>query len=234
MNFGEKYLSLLDEAKEISGNNNISLVAVSKKHPFSTLEAAYKQGIRLFGENSVQEGNSKWQEFQSIYPEQFSDQANNKDKPIFHHIGPLQSGNVKKIVAVFDTVHGLGSWGAWKDLSKRTASEEILINYLLQFNLSKEDSKHGFDITQLDEILIKIKDYSHDFCKFTGLMTMGPSDGDPILTRKVFKELRKIRDEFFPQSLLSMGMSGDYKIALEEGSNIIRIGTAIFGERNYG
>ncbi|MCZ8239091.1 MAG: YggS family pyridoxal phosphate-dependent enzyme [Leptospiraceae bacterium] len=232
MNFGEKYFSLLEEAKKISGNENVTLVAVSKKHPFSSLESAYEQGIRIFGENSVQEGSSKWNEFEKNHSAKW--QFDPSQKPIFHHIGPLQSGNIKKVVGVFGFVHGLGSWGAWKDLAKRALTEQVKIQYFLQFNLSKEDTKHGFEESDLDTVLKSLLEYSNEYCSFAGLMTMGPSDGDAIVTRKVFKELRMIRDQYFSNGLLSMGMSGDYKIALEEGSNLIRIGTAIFGERNYG
>ncbi len=227
MNFGEKYFSLLDEARKLSGNSEIVLLAVSKRHEFATLWEAYQEGIRHFGENSVQEGLGKIQQFQSSL-------LTTQDPAIFHHIGPLQSGNIKKIIGNFTYVHGVGSFGSWKDLAKRALSDQKTIGFFLQFNLTEEDTKHGFILKDIPEVISKMKENENEFCKFEGLMTMGPSDGEMIRTRMAFKELRKIRDEFFPSGILSMGMSSDYRIALEEGSGLIRIGTAIFGERNYG
>jgi|JI8StandDraft_1071087.scaffolds.fasta_scaffold80745_2 pyridoxal phosphate enzyme (YggS family) len=227
MNFGEKYFSLLDEARKLSGNSEIILLAVSKKHEFTTLDKAYQEGIRHFGENSVQEGLGKIQQFQNK-------PLIANDLPIFHHIGPLQSGNIKKIIGNFSYVHGVGSFGSWKDLSKRALADQKNIYFFLQFNLTEENTKHGFTLKDISSVVEKLNEYTNDFCKCVGFMTMGPSDGEKIRTRNAFAQLRKIRDEFFPSGILSMGMSSDYKIALEEGSGLIRIGTAIFGERNYG
>ena len=99
-------------------------------------------------------------------------------------------------------------------------------------NLSLEDSKSGFTKSEFISLIKNLSEYNTEFAKFHGFMTMGPESGDPILTRKIFQELALIRSEYSPDAKLSMGMSGDYKIALEEGSDYLRIGSAIFGNRS--
>jgi pyridoxal phosphate enzyme (YggS family) len=248
MSYGEKYFRILEEGKRRSGNSNLTVVAVSKNHPFETLWQAYKEGIRQFGENRIQEGIEKINRFRSafsILPEnpvlsrnsenEFDSEKNQNEFSdlCFHHIGPLQSGNIRKLLGSFQYCHGVGSKSALKDLINKSEKNQLNIDFFLQVNLTEEDTKNGFTRTECMEVLDSNQLDSSLRARFAGFMTMGPSDGDPQKTKKVFRELREIRDAHAPQKKLSMGMSGDYQIALDEGSDIIRIGTAIFGERIY-
>ncbi|WCL48152.1 YggS family pyridoxal phosphate-dependent enzyme [Leptospira sp. GIMC2001] len=225
MNLSERYFRIRDEAIAISGNPNLCLIAVSKRHPYSSLRDAFMGGVLDFGENQISEGLGKIQEWKAEFPER---------NIYFHHIGPVQTGSLRKLFGNFQFTHGVGSLNTLKELKKRSDKEVSSLKYFLQVNLTLEDSKNGILEEEVTQILGSIQDYSSDRLIFAGLMTMGPTDEDPIKTREVFKKLRLIRDDLCPGKSLSMGMSGDYKIALEEGSDIIRIGTAIFGERNYG
>lgn len=227
VDYFERYTQIREEAIRISGNPQITLIAVSKRHPYETLRSAYLSGIREFGENSIQEGLGKIESWTKEF-------SNLTDAPTFHHIGPVQSGTCRKLFGKFAYTHGVGSISGLKELSKRSRKEKSLLRFFLQANLTGEDSKHGFDSLAIRKLLSEIESYETGQLQFAGLMTMGPSDEDPILTRDVFRELRMLRDELCPGKKLSMGMSGDFRIALEEGSDCIRIGSAIFGERNYG
>jgi PLP dependent protein len=225
-----RYEAIREEAIRISGNPNIVVIAVSKKHPYESFREAYLSGIRIFGENSVKEGLAKIQEFQMEFPTI----PVGHTKPILHHIGPMQTGSLRKLFGAFDYTHGVGSVHSMDELCKRASKETATLSFFLQLNLTKESTKNGLDETEIDSVLKKMEAYTNENLIFSGLMTMGPSQEDPIKTREVFKKLRLLRDEYFPGKKLSMGMSGDYTIALEEGADLIRIGTAIFGERKYG
>lgn len=230
MNYFSRYEAIREEAIRLSGNSDILLIAVSKKHPYTTFRDAYLAGNYQFGENSIQEGLGKIHSFQ----EEFPIIPENNFEPILHHIGTLQTGSLRKLFGAFDYTHGVGSERSLRELYKRAGNESATLRYFLQANLTSEKTKNGFTEEDLISLLGKINEYKRENLVFSGLMTMGPTDEDPTRTREVFKKLRLIRDEFCPNQKLSMGMSGDYRIALEEGSDMIRIGTAIFGERNYG
>ncbi len=223
--FGDTYRKLLEESIHISGNPKIQIIAVSKTQPFSVLKEAFEEGIRDFGENSIREGLVKIQGFHAALPD-FPTSG-----PRFHHIGPLQTGTLRKLFGNFASTQGVGSLNALKELLKRSEKEKSRLEYCIQLNLTGEESKHGFAIQEFYQLLETLKERETSQLRLCGLMTMGPSSGDPIETRKVFKTLRKIRDEINTSWKLSMGMSGDYRIALEEGADILRIGSAIFGER---
>lgn len=230
MNYFSRYEAIREEAIRLSGNKDILLIAVSKRQSYGTFRDAYLSGICEFGENSIQEGLGKIHSFQEEYPREHQDIP----RITIHHIGPLQTGSLRKLFGAFDYTHGVGSERSLSELHKRAGKESAKLGYFLQANLTSEQTKNGFNEEDLIHLLGKIADYTTENLTFSGLMTMGPTDGDPTRTREVFKRLRNIRDEFCPNQKLSMGMSGDYQIALEEGSDMIRIGTAIFGERNYG
>ncbi|MBL8020188.1 MAG: YggS family pyridoxal phosphate-dependent enzyme [Leptospirales bacterium] len=209
------------------GHADVRLIAVSKTHPAAMVDELIRAGHRDFGENRVNEARDKFSnlDLTGVTPGL---------EPIFHHIGPLQSGMARQVTALFHFVHGASSHSAIAALAKACAARKVKephypgMHYLIQVDLTGEVSKlGGMNI----EELLATPPPSTDTLKFKGLMTMGPSDGDRERTRQVFRELRKIRDTSFPGSELSMGMSGDYEIALEEGSTMIRVGSLIFGSR---
>lgn len=216
----ENYQFILEQIKKIRPTNTPQLIAVSKKQPLSKIQEALSAGLRVFGENQIKEGIEKFSSLQNTFP--------NLE---LHHIGPVQSGSLRKLFGLFSFTHGVGSESSLEELIKQANTRKSKIKYLLQVNLSLEDTKSGFEKEGLLKILHSIPEYNSDYAEFHGLMTMGPSNGDLGITRSIFRELNKLRNEYVPNAKLSMGMSGDYLIAAEEGSDYIRVGSAIFGER---
>lgn len=210
-----------DIIKEIP--SNVKLLAVSKTKSIKEMEEAYKYGIRDFGENKVQELINKEEEFHSDVR--------------WHLIGNLQTNKVKYLVGKVFLIHSLSSVKLLKEIEKEFGKNNEIANVLIQINIGREESKGGLLIEQLEEIIISIEECSH--VKVKGIMTVIPK-GDDESNRKYFKETKKIFDMLkkrkfnnIVMDILSMGMTHDYKIAIEEGSNIIRVGQGIFGERNY-
>lgn len=212
-----------------SNNYKINkLVVVTKTHSHDAIQLLYDYGHRDFGENKYQEARDK-------FPKVKVDPS----RPLItHHIGPLQSGNARNIPQVFDWVHGVGSFHALDILAKSALKKFQLTKkptyYLIQLNLTGESSKlGGMPREYFEETFDKEpqKFLQNEGLIWKGFMTMGPSDGNPDVTRKVFRTLREIRDKYMPDGELSMGMSGDWNIALDEGATILRIGSAILGER---
>jgi len=216
----ENYKFILEQIKKIRPQNTPKLIAVSKKQPLSKINEALNSGIRIFGENQIKEGIEKFSSLQTKFPDLE-----------LHHIGPVQSGNLRKLFGLFNYTHGVGSLSSLGELIKQATTRKFKIEYFLQVNLSREDSKSGFEKEEILKILPTISQYNSEYAQFHGLMTMGPSNGDLRITRSNFRELNRIRKEYCPNAKLSMGMSGDYLIAAEEGSDYIRVGSAIFGER---
>ncbi|PJZ54626.1 YggS family pyridoxal phosphate-dependent enzyme [Leptospira adleri] len=222
MGIRERYFQIQEELTRLRPEKPPILIAVSKFQPLEAVREAVDGGIVHFGENRIQEGLEKFEEWLS-----------RKDSPlVLHHIGPVQSGTLRKLFQGYSYAHGVGSLQTVEELLRRAQKEQKKIRYFLQANLTNEESKHGFGEKELVKILSDKKKLSNEFCILEGMMTMGPSDGEPNRTREVFRELANIRKEYYPEGKLSMGMSGDYKIAIEEGSDYVRIGSAVFGERN--
>ena len=205
---------------------DITLVAVSKTHPVEALLAAYKLGVRHFGENRVEEAAAKLPAFrQSV-----SDPA-----VVFHMIGHLQSRKAGDAAALFDCVHSIDSVKLAQRLS-RYAVKTLPI--LLEVNVSGEASKYGIDGARREELIDMIASIVQlPRLRLDGLMTMAPLVEDPQQARPVFRALRELRDEIEARSAhlklpqLSMGMTDDFEVAIEEGATLVRIGRAIFGER---
>jgi pyridoxal phosphate enzyme (YggS family) len=205
---------------------DITLVAVSKTHPLEALLAAYGLGLRHFGENRVEEASIKLPAFrQSI-----SDPA-----VVFHMIGHLQSRKAGDAAVLFDRVHSVDSVKLAQRLS-RYAVKPLPI--LLEVNVSGEESKYGFDGARREEWFGALEAITQlPNVQLDGLMTLAPVVDDPEQARPVFRALRDLRDEIesrcagvkLPQ--LSMGMTDDFEVAIEEGATLVRIGRAIFGER---
>lgn len=208
---------------------DVTLVAVSKTKPVSDLMEAYNAGQRIFGENKVQEMESKWPEM----PEDVQ----------WHMIGHLQRNKVKDIAPFVSMIHAVDSLRLLKEINKQAKNNERVIECLLQIKIAEEESKFG--MTEEDASALLASEDLRNFknVKIVGLMGMATFTDNEKQISGEFQKLKKIFDQFkiqpFNQAqgdsfrILSMGMSGDYKIAIENGSNMIRVGSAIFGERNY-
>lgn len=202
---------------------NVTLVAVSKTKPVEDIQALYAEGQRDFGENYVQELADK----EAVLPKDIR----------WHFIGHLQSNKVKYIAPFVHLIHGVDSESLLKEIDKQAAKNNRIIDCLLQVHIATEETKFGFDEQEL--LNLKIGSFQH--LNIRGLMGMASFSDDTNLVRSEFKKLSslfsKCQHNLHPQpssfNLLSMGMSGDYKIAVEEGSNMVRIGSLLFGERNY-
>ncbi|MDV6236494.1 YggS family pyridoxal phosphate-dependent enzyme [Leptospira ellisii] len=222
MGVAERYFRIQEELRNLRPDDPPVLIAVSKFQPLEKIKEAAEGGVIHFGENRIQEGLEKFAQWIRLEPNPLT----------LHHIGPVQSGTLRKLFSGYSYAHGVGTEGAIAELAARAQKEKKRIRFFLQANLTGENAKHGFAKRDLISILEKRETFSNPYCSLEGMMTMGPSDGDPVRTREVFRELRTIRENYYPAGKLSMGMSGDYRIALEEGSDFVRIGSAIFGERN--
>ncbi|MDF3819470.1 YggS family pyridoxal phosphate-dependent enzyme [Leptospira sp. 96542] len=224
--YGKLYHNLDSDLTAKYPGSSYTLIAVSKTKPFEVVRDAYLQGIRHFGENYIPEAIDKFSKLRDEFPEA-------RESVFLHHIGPVQSGNLRKLFGVFQFTHGVGSVSSLKELSKRAAKDKLTIRYFLQINATGESTKHGFSLEEIQKWKDDFPTYQNEFCIWEGFMAMGPSSGDPIETRETFKSINQFRKLVFPDKKLSMGMSGDYELALEEGSNFLRIGSLIFGDRNY-
>ncbi len=216
--------SQLKDLKE-SLPKNCTLVAVSKTKPNADVREAYNSGHLDFGENKVQELTQKAEEL----PKDIR----------WHMIGHLQRNKVKYIVDFVHLIHGVDSFKLLKEINKRAKKADRVIDCLLQMHIAEEDTKFGLDREELDEILNsdQLKEMSN--IKVVGLMGMATFTEDKDQVRREFKSLKALFDEIknsdhtnVQMDILSMGMSGDYNIAIEEGSNMVRIGSAIFGSRS--
>lgn len=198
-------------------NSNATLIAVSKLKSNEDILEAYNAGIRDFGENHVQELIKK---------------IDHLPKDIrWHLIGHLQKNKVKYIVNknVY-LIHSVDSIDLAKEISKRAVLNNINMNILLEVNVAGEESKWGFKVDEIKDAYTQISSLQN--INVQGLMTVAPHVENPEEVRKYFRKLKEINNSL-NLNILSMGMSGDYKIAIEEGSTYIRIGTGIFGARNY-
>lgn len=217
------YRKVHDQVASLSPS--VSLMAVSKTHPYEAVLEAYGQGARLFGENRVQEAASKFPE-PSRRPEGMK----------LCLIGHLQRNKAKRALEVFDRIDSVDSLALMDELEKRLAQLERTFPILFELRSSGEEQKTGFaDEEALMEAVAHLDACPHLI--LCGLMTVGPLDGGGEGTRKAFRRTKALYDRLIAQglelSVLSMGMSGDWTLAIEEGSNEVRIGTAIFGARNY-
>jgi PLP dependent protein len=205
---------------------SVQLVAVSKTVPASMIEEAVRSGVRVFGENYVQEALAKMESL---------------SLPIqWHFIGRLQSNKARKAVSSFSMIHSVDSLKLAQALSRCAVNEGKVMDILIQVNISGEASKAGIhsDSSNLEELLKKMAMLKGVSVK--GLMTMPPFFDDPERARPFFRRLRELsehlrgRVEGISMDELSMGMSGDFEAAIEEGATLVRIGTSIFGARMYG
>jgi hypothetical protein len=196
-------------------------MAVSKVHPVEAILEAYAAGQRLFGENRVQEFQEKSPHLKDLTGAEF------------HLIGPLQSNKTAKAAELFDAIDAIDSLKIAQRLNTTAAALGKKLPVLIEVKLSHEESKHGLSAEELPSLLAAMNDL--ESIETVGLMTVPPWSEDAEVARPYFRELRRLRDESsirFPRvTQLSMGMSNDFPVAIEEGSTCVRVGTALFGRR---
>ncbi len=201
----------------------VTLVAVSKTKPNAALEEAYEAGQRIFGENRVQEMVDKYE-------------ALPKDIQ-WHMIGHVQSNKIKYMAPFVNMVHGMDKPKRLKELNKEAEKNDRVIDCLIQMHIAKEESKFGFDYAEATTLFDQDLRKKYPNVNIRGLMGMATNTDDEAVVREEFKELhaffKKIKQtvQLPAFNILSTGMSGDYTIAIEEGSSMVRIGSAIFGSR---
>ena len=202
----------------------ITVIAVSKTKPLSDIEKLITIGVNDFGENKVQE---------------LCDKYENVSKPVnFHLIGHLQTNKVKYIVDKACLNHSVDSLKLAKEIQKEALKKQVIAQVILEVNVANEVSKFGLSVEQVIPFIEEISKYSN--IHVNGLMTIAPFVDDPEENRKYFRTLKQLSLDIISKNIdnismnvLSMGMTNDYKVAIEEGATMVRVGTAIFGARNY-
>jgi len=201
----------------------VTLVAVSKTKPNEDILQAYEAGHRVFGENKVQEMVQKWEDL----PKDIE----------WHMIGHVQRNKVKYMAQFVSLIHGVDSPRLLKEINKQAKKHDRVIPCLLQIHIAEEDTKFGLDKDELNELIESDAFKAMENIKIVGLMGMATFTDDKNQVRREFVQLKSMFDALKTKlndiTILSMGMSGDYDIAIEEGSNMVRIGSSIFGARNY-
>ena len=202
---------------------HVSLVAVSKTKPVSDIQEAYDAGQRIFGENRIQEMVNK----SEVLPKDIE----------WHMIGHLQKNKIKYMAHFVDMIHGVDSLKTLQEIDKQAKKHQRIIKCLLQVKIAKEETKFGMDAESIRSILNSELLQGLTHVKIEGLMGMASFTSDMQEVSKEFSSLKSLFDQLNKEghqlSVLSMGMSGDYLTAIEQGSNMIRVGSAIFGPRNY-
>jgi len=196
---------------------NVTLVAVSKTKPAEDILELYNLGHRDFGENYVQELEEK----AAVLPKDIK----------WHFIGHLQTNKVKFIAPFVQLIHGVDSLKLLKEVNKQAARCGRVIDCLLQVHIAQEETKFGLDENELSGLLSELDKEPLPNVRVAGLMGMASFTEDLITVREEFRNLKRLFDKQGPFTILSMGMSADYRIAIEEGSNMVRIGSLLFGER---
>ena len=219
----------MTQVKEICENkkqdyNNVTVIAVTKTIDTKRIKEAIDSGITDIGENKVQEIMDKYEDL--------------KDISNIHLIGHLQSNKVKYIIDKVKLIHSVDSLSLMKEIDKRANKAGIIANILIQVNVADEDSKFGIKMEEVEGFMINASQFNN--IRIKGLMTVAPFAENPEDVRPVFRALKEKYDKLANEEYknvemkyISMGMTNDYRVALEEGSNMIRVGTGIFGKRVY-
>lgn len=203
---------------------DITLIAVSKTKPLSDIEELIQIGVQEFGENKVQELCDKWEHV---------------SRPVhFHLIGHLQTNKVKYIVDKACMIHSVDSVRLAKEIQKEAAKKQVVVEILIEVNVAQEESKFGL---KMEEVLPFVQELSgYPNLHVNGLMTIAPFVEDPEMNRNYFRSLKQLSLDIkeknidnIDMNVLSMGMTNDYLVAIEEGATMVRVGTAIFGARSY-
>lgn len=221
MSIKESLLTIKNELPD-----TVILVAVSKTKPVSDLEEAYAAGQRIFGENKIQEMTQKWE----VMPKDIQ----------WHMIGHVQTNKVKYMAEYVSLVHGVDSLKLLKEINKQAKKHNRVINCLLQMHIAEESTKFGLDKEELDNLITSDVFKTLENVNVVGLMGMATFTDDKNQIKKefatlkeIFSSLQSIKSTNLDVKILSMGMSGDYKLAMDQGSTMVRIGSSIFGSRNY-
>jgi hypothetical protein len=208
--------------------SSVALMAVSKMHPAEAILEAYAAGQRLFGENRIQEWQTKRITLANLF-----DPTQSPSPAAIHLIGPLQNNKTSKAAEIFDAIDTLDSLKTAERLNTAAQALGKTLRVLIEVKLSHEETKHGLAPEQLADLLTALKPLHR--LEVRGLMTVPPFDEDPETARPYFQQLRRLRDENLTicptLTELSIGMSNDFAVAIEEGSTTVRLGTAIFGKR---
>ncbi|MBR0077534.1 MAG: YggS family pyridoxal phosphate-dependent enzyme [Bacteroidales bacterium] len=218
----EKYQEILREIPE-----NVQLIAVSKLHPASEVAAAYALGQRDFGENWAQEMREKHE----ILPQDIR----------WHFIGHLQTNKIKYIIPYVHLIHSIDSFKLLQEVDRQAAKHGRVVGCLLQFHVATEETKFGFSMDECEQMFQSPEFSSMKNVDIKGVMGMASFTDDAAQVRREFQTLHgfftKLKEEYFSEKAdfkeISMGMTSDYPIAIEEGSTMIRVGSALFGARNY-
>ncbi|MBU3805206.1 MAG: YggS family pyridoxal phosphate-dependent enzyme [Candidatus Cellulosilyticum pullistercoris] len=210
--------------KSARTEEDITLIAVSKTYPVTAIQEAMLEGCMDFGENHVQELMSKVEAI--------------KENVNWHLIGHLQTNKVKYVIGKTALIHSVDSLKLAEEIEKQSAKKGIVTNILVEVNVADEATKYGFKLDEVIEVMKILNTMPH--IKVKGLMTVAPFVENPEKNRPIFRKLYELSVDIQKQKLdnistniLSMGMSNDYQIAIEEGATMVRIGTAIFGNRDY-
>ncbi len=203
---------------------DVTLIAVSKTKPVEMLQEIYDEGIRVFGENKVQELVDKYE----VLPADIKWQM----------IGHLQRNKVKYIVDKVDLIHSVDSLRLAEAIDKEAEKKGVIANILIEVNVAKENTKFGLMPEEVDDFIDQVKNFPH--VQVEGLMTIAPFVSNPEENRPIFARLRELSVDIrkknvdnINMSVLSMGMTNDYQVAIEEGATMVRVGTGIFGARDY-
>jgi pyridoxal phosphate enzyme (YggS family) len=219
-------MSIKDNLLQIKSQlpENVTLVAVSKTKPVSDLMVAYNAGQRVFGENKIQEMTEKWEQM----PKDIQ----------WHMIGHVQTNKVKYMAEYVSLIHGVDSLKLLHEINKQAAKHNRVIDCLLQMYIAEEETKFGLDEKELEDILHFVHKNKLQNIKVVGLMGMATFTDNQSQLKKEFLNLKSTFDKInslsivnYQLSIISMGMSGDYKLAIESGSTMVRIGSSIFGNR---
>lgn len=232
----EVFIMLKEQLNEVEQNiqqacdkvsrsrEDVTLIAVSKTKPISVLQEAYNLGVRVFGENKVQELTEKYE-------------ALPKDIH-WHMIGHLQTNKVKYIVGKTALIHSVDSLHLAKEIEKQATKNNVIVPILIEVNIAEEESKFGIHKEETIALVRELAQMEHVHIR--GLMTIAPYVENPEDNRPYFRAIRQLSVDIKQENIdnvnmdvLSMGMTGDYMVAIEEGATIVRVGTGIFGERQY-
>ena len=204
--------------------NEVTLIAVSKTKPYTAKEEALPTGVKDYGENKVQELCDKYE----ILPKDIK----------WHMIGHLQRNKVKYLVGKASLIHSVDSIRLAEQIEKEYAKADEIANILIEVNMAQEESKFGITSEETEQLVREIAKFPH--IRIKGLMTIAPYTDNPESNRVYFRNMKKLSVDIenknidnVSMSVLSMGMTGDYQVAVEEGATLVRVGTGIFGERNY-
>ena len=228
--FAERLSQIQDEVAEAAhrvgrATEDITLIGVSKRKPVEDMQQAYNVGLRDFGENRAQEVRDKFPGF-------------NPDGIVRHFIGHLQSNKVKYLPGRVDIIHTIDSTRIADAVDQRFGGQDLCIPVLVEINISGEANKEGVEPAQAMELAAYCAEKPN--LQFQGLMTIGPLTSDAARIRRAFREMMLLSEQVVKQvgtsgktAILSMGMSSDFKIVIEEGATHLRVGTALFGAREY-